>query len=347
MRLLKGSARNSLAAVAVLCAGFVHTTVAQTTPAYHVVARHVLGGDGSWDYVILDTASDRLFIGRQNRVMVVSTGGKLLGEVPGLNAAHGVALDYATGHGFATSGADSSVVMFDLKTLTVLGRTTAAVDADAIAFDPVSNHVFTFNGDANSASAIDPATGRRIATIPLGGKPEYGLAAGDGMLFVNIANKGEVAEIDGRTLRVTRRWSVAPCAEPTSLAIDEAHHRLFSGCRSKVLAVSDASAGKLLTTVPIGAGVDATKFDPATGDVLSSNGDGTLTVVHEDSPDAYHVVETVNTMPGARTMALDPRTHRLYLVSAKFVPMPAATASNRRRRPPVLPGTFTLLVLGR
>jgi YVTN family beta-propeller protein len=349
MRFLNGSVRNSLAAVALVSIGcpFAGGLAAQT-PAYHLVARHVLGGDGSWDYVILDTASNRLFIGRQNRVMVVSTAGRLLGEIPGLSAAHGVALDYAAGHGFATSGRDSSVVMFDLKTLKVLGRTTAADDADAIAFDPVSNHVFTFNGDANSSSVIDPVTGRRTATIPLGGKPEYGLAAGDGMLFVNIADKGEVAEIDGKTLRVTRRWSVAPCGEPTGLAIDAAHHRLFSGCRSKVMAISDAAAGKLITTVPIGAGVDANAFDAATGDALSANGDGTLTIIHELSPNAFHVVANVPTMNGARTMALDPRTHRIYTVTAQFGPVPAtATADNPRRRAPIVPGTFTLLTLER
>jgi DNA-binding beta-propeller fold protein YncE len=216
-------------------------------------------------------------------MVVDEASGKLLGEIPGLSAAHGTALDDGTGHGFATSGRDSSVVMFDLKTLTVLGRTTAADDADAITYDPVSKLVFTFNGDANSSSVIDPETGKRVGTIGLGGKPEYGVP-------------------DGR--------------------------------------------GKLYATLPIGAGVDASAFDPGTQDAFASNGDGTLTVVHEDAPDRFRVVQTVTTMPGARTMALDPRSHRLYLVSAQFGPTPTeSTAANPRRRPPVVPGSFTLLVL--
>ncbi|HKW10470.1 MAG TPA: hypothetical protein VJO33_08820 [Gemmatimonadaceae bacterium] len=319
----------------------------QATATYHVTQRYTLGGDGGWDYVILDTTGNRLFIGRQNRVMVVDeASGKLLGEITGLSAAHGTALDNATGHGFATSGRDSSVVMFDLKTLNVLGRTTAADDADAITYDPVSKLVFTFNGDANSSSVIDPKTGKRVGTIALGGKPEYGVPDGRGKLYANIEDKAEVVEIDAASQKVTRRWSLAPCESPTGLAIDRAHRRLFSGCRNKHLAISDADKGKLITTLPIGAGVDANAFDPGTQDAFASNADGTLTVVHEDAPDRFHVVQTVTTMPGARTMALDPRSHRLYLVSAQFGPTPTeSTAANPRRRPPVVPGSFTLLVL--
>ena len=314
---------------------------------YHVAQRYQLGGDGGWDYVILDTVGNRLFVGRQNRVMVIDeASGKLLGEVPGLSGAHGTAIDYATGHGFATSGRDSSVVMFDLKTLKVLGRTIAAEDADAIAYDAASKRVYTFNGDANSSSVIDPTTGQRIATIPLGGKPEYGVSAGDGKLYANIEDKAEVVEIDAAAQKVTRRWSLAPCESPTGLAIDRAHHRLFSGCRNKHLAISDIDKGKLITTLPIGSGVDANAFDPGTQNAFASNGDGTLTVVHEDSPDRFRVVQTVTTMAGARTMALDPRSHRLYLVSAQFGPAPTeSTAANPRRRPPMVPGSFTLLVL--
>jgi YVTN family beta-propeller protein len=319
------------------------------TPAYKVAKTITVGGDGAWDYVIPDTVGHRLFIGRQNRIMVVDMAtGTVLGEIGGLNAAHGVALDYATGHGFATSGADSTVVMFDLKTLKPLGRTTAADDADAIIYDPASKRVYTFNGDANSASIIDPVTGKRVGTIPLGGKPEYGATDGAGKLYANIADKGEIAEIDAAQGKVTHRWSVKPCTEPTGIAIDLAHHRLFSGCRNKTLAVSDLTNRKLVTTLPIGGTVDGNAFDPATQNVFSSNGDGTLTVIHEDSPDAYRVVQTLATMPSAKTMGFDPQTHKLYLVSAKFGPVPKdSTAANPRRRPPVLPGTFTLLVVDR
>lgn len=318
--------------------------------AYRVAHSYTLGGEGGWDYVALDTASHRLFITRGNRAMVVDPNtGTVLGEVTGIDGAHGVAFAVDAGHGFATSGRDSSVVMFDLKTLRVLGRAPAAADADAILYDPATTHVFTFNGDAQSSSVIDAATGRNIGTIDLGAKPEFGVSDGHGKVYVNLESTGEVAEIDAPRMRVIRKWSIAPCESPTGLAIDVAHDRLFSGCRNKVMAISNAKAGKLVTTVPIGSGVDACRFDASTSDAFSSNGgDGTITVVHEDAPDHFTVVQTVATMRSARTMELNPATHALYTVGAKFGPMPAATpGSPRRRRPPMIPGSFTLLVLER
>jgi DNA-binding beta-propeller fold protein YncE len=321
---------------------------AKDTVSYHVARALKLGGDGRWDYVTVDTANHRLFIARQNRVMVVDPeSGKLLGEVPGLNGAHGVALVYPTGHGFATSGRDSSVTMFDLKTLRVLGRTKAADDADAVLYDPASKRVFTFDGDANSASAIDPLSGRLAGNIPLGGKPEFGVTDGHGRLYVNLEDKAEIAEVDPVAMRVLRRWSLAPCEEPTGLAIDRAHHLLFSGCHNKLMAISDAASGKMIGHVPIGGGVDAGAFDAGSQLAFASNGDGTLTVVHEDSPTSFHVVGTVTTRPGARTMALDERTHRIYTVTAAFGPAPAPTPSEPRPRPSLVPGTFSLLVLER
>jgi len=324
--------------------------VLATPPAgaqsYHVAKTIKLGGDGGWDYVALDTAGHRLFIARQNRVMVVDQeSGRLLAEIPGLDRAHGIAFAYQAGHGFATSGRDSAVTMFDLKTLKVLGHTTVAPDDDAILFDLASQHVFTFNGDAHSASVLDPASGARVGTIDLGTGPEFGVSAGDGSLYVNLEDAGAVAQLDAAALRVTRRWSLAPCESPSGLAIDRAHHRLFSVCRNKVMAISDATAGKLITTLPIGGGVDAAAFDPGTGLAFASNGDGTLTVVHEDGPDAFHVVANVPTRRGARTMALDERSHRVYLVTAEFGPTPAAAAGQPRPRPPIVPGTFALMVL--
>lgn len=324
--------------------------VLATPPAgaqsYHVAKTIKLGGDGGWDYVALDTAGHRLFIARQNRVMVVDQeSGRLLAEIPGLDRAHGIAFAYQAGRGFATSGRDSAVTMFDLKTLKVLGHTTVAPDDDAILFDLASQHVFTFNGDAHSASVLDPASGARVGTIDLGTGPEFGVSAGDGSLYVNLEDEGAVAQLDAAALRVTRRWSLAPCQSPSGLAIDRAHHRLFSVCRNKVMAISDATAGKLITTLPIGGGVDAAAFDPGTGLAFASNGDGTLTVVHEDGPDAFHVVANVPTRQGARTMALDERSHRVYLVTAEFGPTPAAAAGQPRPRPPIVPGTFALMVL--
>jgi hypothetical protein len=319
----------------------------QSPEAYHISRTFPLGGDGSWDYVVPDPAHHRVFIGRQNRVMVVdSNDGKLLGEVTGINGAHGTAIAEKTGHGFATSGNDSSVVMFDLATYKVLGRAHAAEDADAIIYDAASNRVFTFNGDAHSSTVIDPASGKTITNIDLGGKPEYGVSAGDGKVYANLTDNGEVVEIDAKSLTVARRWSTAPCKNPVSMAIDVEHHRLFSGCRSGVMAVSDYSAGKIVTTLPIGTGVDGAGYDPSSGNAFASNADGTLTVIHEDTPDAYHVVETLQTMTGSRNMGLDPTTHRLFLAGAKFGAAPE-NAGGRRGRAPMVSGSFVVLVVER
>ncbi|HEX3233117.1 MAG TPA: hypothetical protein VHR41_02895 [Gemmatimonadales bacterium] len=321
--------------------------VAQPTDSVYHVSREIrLGGEGRWDYVTLDSAGHRLFIARQTRVMVVDPEtGRLLGEIPGLNGAHGVALAYPTGHGFATSGRDSSVTMFDLKTLKVLRRSRAGDDADGVLYDPASKRVFTFNGDANSSTAIDPGSGQILGTIRLGGKPEFGVSNGTGRLYVNLEDKAEMVEIDPARLRVTRRWPLGPCEEPTGLAIDRGHHLLFSGCHNKLMAISDAAAGRKIAQVPIGGGVDGAAFDAGTGLAFASNGDGTLTVVHEDSPTTFHLVSNVSTRRGARTMALDERTHRVYTVTAAFGETPAPTAEEPHPRPNLAPGSFTLLVL--
>lgn len=317
-----------------------------SSPAYHVAHDFPLGGDGRWDYLTLDSIGHRLFIARQTRVMVVDpVSGKLLGEIPGLNGAHGTALAYPVGHGFATSGRDSSVIMFDLRSLRVLARIKADDDADAVLYDPASRRVFTFNGDANSSTAIDPRTGKVIGTIPLGGKPEFGVSSGAGLLYVNLEDKAQVAEIDPVALRVTRRWTLQGCEEPTGLAIDRDNRVLFSVCHNRVMTISDARAGRTIAKLPIDAGVDGDAFDPGTGLVFASNGEGSITVVHEDTPTAFHVVSTARTRSGARTIALDPRSHRLYTVTAAFGATPAPTASEPHPRPSLVPGTFSLLVL--
>ena len=312
--------------------------------SYRITHTYTLGGDGGWDYIVPDPPTHRLFIGRQNRVMVVDEdNGTLLGEVTGIQGAHGTAIAAATGHGFATSGNDRSVMMFDLKTFKTLGRIPAAEDADAIIYDGPSNRVFTFNGDAHSSTVIEPKAGTLITNIQLGGKPEYGASAGDGNVYANLTDTSEVVEIDAKGATVARRWSTAPCKQPVAMALDTSHHRLFSGCRSGVMAISDYQAGKVVATVPIGTGVDGAAFDGASGDAFASNADGTLTVIHQDSPDQYHVVENVQTPQGARNMGLDSTNHRLFIVSAKFGPPPAGG----RGRGPVLPGSFTLMVIER
>jgi len=315
--------------------------LAQSSPTYRVTHTYPLGGDGSWDYVVPDPPHHRVFIARQTRVMVVDEdSGKLLGEVTGIQGAHGTAVAESSGRGFATSGNDQSVVMFDLKTYQVLGRIPAAEDADAILYDAPSNRVFTLNGDAHSSTVIDPKAGKAITNIALGGKPEYGVSAGDGKVYANLTDTSEVVEIDAKTATVARRWSTAPCKQPVSMAIDTAHHRLFSGCRSGVMAVSDYQAGKVVTTVPIGTGVDGAGYDPATGDAFASNADGSLTVIHQDSADAYRVVQKLETPQASRNMGLDPTNHRIFVAAAKFGEAPGG-----RGRRPVLPGTFELLVI--
>jgi DNA-binding beta-propeller fold protein YncE len=315
--------------------------LAQSTSSYRVTHTYSLGGDGSWDYVVPDPPNHRVFIARQDRVMVVDEDkGTLLGEVTGINGAHGTAVAESTGHGFATSGNDQSVVMFDLKTFKVLGRIPAAEDADAIVYDGASNRVFTLNGDAHSSTVIDPREGKLIKNLPLGGKPEYGASAGDGKVYTNLTDTSEVVEIDAKALAVTKRWSTAPCKQPVSMALDTAHHRLFSGCRSGVMAISDYAEGKVVATVPIGTGVDGAGYDAASGNAFASNADSTLTVIHQDTPDQYHVVENIPTPTGSRNMGLDPTTHRVFVVSAKFGPVPAGG-----RRGPVLPGSFTLMTI--
>jgi DNA-binding beta-propeller fold protein YncE len=283
-----------------------------------------------------------VFIARQTRVMVVDEDkGTLLGEVVGVNGAHGTAIAEGTGHGFATAGNDKAVLMFDSKTYAVLTKIPAAEDADAIVYDAPSDRVFTLNGDAHSSTVIDSA-GTLVTNVPLGGKPEYGASAGDGTLYANLTDTNEVVEIDTKAAKVTRRWPTAPCTAPVAMAIDTAHHRLFSGCRSGVMAISDYQAGKIVATEPIGKGVDGAGFDPASGDAFASAADGTLTVIHQDTPDSYKVVQTLQTATGSRNMGLDPANHRIYLASAKFGPAPSG-----RGRAPVVPGSFALLVVDR
>src|SRR6202140_1755115 len=328
----------------VLALATVTSLLAQSSLSYRITQTFTLGGDGRWDYIVPDPANHRLFIARENRVMVVDEDhGTLLGEVTGIQGAHGTAGAPATGHGFATAGNDQSVMMFDLKTFKVLGRIPAAEDADAIIYDSPSNRVFTLNGDAHSSTVIDARAGTLITNIPLGGKPEYGASAGDGKVYANITDTSEIVEIDAKTATVTRRWSTAPCKQPVPMAVDTAHHRLFSGCRSGVMGVSDYQAGKVVATLPIGTGVDGAGYDAASGDAFASNADGTLTVIHQDSPDSYRVVENVQTPQGARNMGLDPTNHRVFIVSAKFGPAPAGG----RSRGPVLPGSFTLMAIER
>ena len=314
---------------------------------YEVTHTFSVGGEGGWDYVLPDTPRHRLFVARGNRFLVVDMNdGHLITEIKGFNGAHGTALVPEIGRGFATSGEDSSIIMFDMASYKPLLKIRAGDDADDIIYDPFSKRIYSFNGDANTASAVDPKRGTVAGTIALGGKPEAGQSARNGKLYVNLVDSSQIVEVDTKTMAATRRWSTAPCKTPVSMAIDTRSERLFVGCRSGVLAVVDYNKGAVVTTLPIGQGVDGAGWDARRRDVYASNGDGTLTVIHQDSPNKYHVVESVQTGERGRTMGIDPATHRIYIPVAKFAPVPAeSTATNPRRRPPMLPGSFAIVVV--
>jgi DNA-binding beta-propeller fold protein YncE len=312
---------------------------------YHLVKTVKLGGTGGWDYLTVDQATHHLFISRGTHVIVVDPGqGKIIGDIPDTQGVHGIALAHEFNRGYTTNGRASTSTIFDLTTLKVLGEAKTDKDPDAVIYDLASKRVFSFNGDGNSATAIDAKTGKVDGTIALGGGPEFAASDGKGHVFVNLEDKSSLVKFDSKTLKVENTWPLAPCESPSGLAIDAEHEILVVGCHNKLMAFVDGNSGKVLGTVPIGQGVDANRFDPATGYAFASCGDGTLTIAHEDSPAKFSLVETVQTKRGARTMAIDHSNHNVYLVTAEFGPAPAATAENPRPRPAILPDTFTLLV---
>ncbi len=315
---------------------------------YHLIKKVKLGGEGGWDYLTADPASRRLFISRGTHVMVVNADeGKVVGDIPNTSGVHGIALVPEMNKGFTSNGKANTSTIFDMKTLQALAEAATEKNPDAIIYDPASKRVFTFNGGADSATAIDAATGKAVGTVALGGGPEFAASDGKGHVFANLEDKSQLVKFDPVTLKVEKTWPLAPCESPSGLAIDAEHEILVVGCHNKMMAFVDGNSGHVIGTVPIGQGVDANRFDPATGFAFASCGDGTVTVAHEDSPDKFTVVDTISTQRGARTMELDRSNHNLYLVSADFGPTPAATPEHPRPRPPMIPDTFTLLIFGR
>ena len=331
--------------VFVAVAGMSHAQ----TPAQYQLARSLkVGGEGGWDYLAADADTRRLYVSRGSHVMVFDMDrDSLIGDIPNTPGVHGVAIDHAGKHGFTSNGRDSSVTVFDIntlqpiKTVRIKGR-----NPDAILFDPASNRVFTFNGGSHDASVIDASTLEQVGTIDLGGKPETGQADGKGMVYVNIEDKSEVVALDTKSMQVKARYSIAPCEEPTGMARDAARGRLIIGCGGNpMMAVLDEKSGKIVTTLAAGEGIDASGFDPATQLAFASAGAGNLTIAHENADGSFTLVGTVPTQPRARTMAVDTRTHKIYLSTAQFGTAPAATAENPRPRPPMVPGSFTVLVM--
>jgi len=336
-----------LALVAALVAGTAGSAPANSD--LQVLQRWKVGGAGTWDYLTLDAAGKRLFVSRSTRVDVISTeSGKVVGTIPNTLGVHGIALAEDTKRGYTSNGKANSVTVFDSESLAVIREVKlAAHNPDAILYEPVGKHVFTFNGASKDVTVLDASSLEVVATLAVPDKPEYAVDDGNGHIFVNIESEaGQMTVIDSRKLSIIRTFPLPGCATPSGLAIDKAHHRLFSVCDGKIMVVTDAATGKQVARVPVGDGPDAAAFDAKRGLAFSSNGDGTLTVVREESADRYTVQATVPTQRGARTMALDPATGKVYVVTADFGPPPAATPEQPHPRPVPVPDTFTVLVVG-
>jgi len=318
---------------------------------YHQLKKITIGGEGGWDYLIADAAAGRVYVSHGAEVDVVDTKtGEVAGKITGLHGVHGIALAPEFDRGFISNGQSGTVTIFDLKKIEKIGDDVpAGKNPDCIIYDPSSKRVFAFNGRSSSATAIDAKDGKVAGTVELEGKPEFAAADGKGRVYVNIEDKSEVFDIDAKNLTVEHKWSLAPCEEPSGMAMDTKSRRIFSGCHNKMVAVMNADTGKVVATPEIGEGVDATAFDPGLKYVYNSCGDGTLSIAHEDSPDKYTIVEQVKTTPRARTMALDTKTHHVFLSIADFEAAPAASdkSGGKAARPRIVPGTFGLLEYGK
>jgi DNA-binding beta-propeller fold protein YncE len=323
-------------------------------PGYHLVKKYSFGAaEGAtreyFDYITVDSAARRVYLSHGTEIKVIDAdSGALIGNITGLKQDHGVAVASEFGRGFITDGAEGKVVIFDLQTLKITGEAKADKDADSVAYDPFSKRVFVMNGDPHSSTVIDAKSGSVVGTIDLGGGPEFAVADGNGTVYVNLEDKSELVAIDSRTLKIKSRWPLAPAAAPTALAMDIAHHRLFSAGRNpQMLVVLDSDSGKVLQSFPISAGVDAAAYEPETGLVFASTREGIVHVFHEDSPDKFSEAETIKTEYGAKTMGLDTKTHNLFLDTADFGPAPAPTAERPHPQRPAIQGTFHVLVYGR
>jgi YVTN family beta-propeller protein len=304
-------------AILVFCVSFF-VAPGWTADGYQITKKIPIPGQGGWDYLTVDEGARRLYVSHGTQVEVLDVdSGAIVGKIEKTPGVHGIAVAPELGRGFVSDGQASTVTIFDLKTLKTVGELPTGKKPDAIIFDPATSRVFAFNGDSKSATVIDAASGKVTGTVDLGGGPEFAAADGTGYVFDNLEDESLVLKIDARKMTVEQRWKTAPCESPSSMAMDRQNRRLFLGCRSKVMAVMNADTGEIITTLPIGDHVDATAFDRETGLIFNSNGEGTVTVIRQESPDKYSVVETVKTVPRAKTMALDPKTHQLFLSTAE------------------------------
>jgi len=340
----------SLHRILITVALFVASAFAASPINYHLARTHkfaaAVGGREYFDYMTFDGDSGRLYLSHGSEVLVVdANSGKAVGRIGGLKVSHGVAVVPEAGRGFISDGAQGKAIIFDLKTLQKVGEADAAPDADCIIYDPVSKHVFTFNGDSHNATAIDPATGKSVGTVDLGGGPEFAVADGQGMIYNNLEDRSEVVAIDSRSLTVKSHWPIAPAGAPAPIAMDREHRRLFvAGREPAMMIVMNADDGKLVQSFPISAGADAEVYDPASGLIFVSTREGWVHIFHEDSPDHYSEAGKIKTEFGAKTMAYDPSTRRVFVDTADFSKPAAPTKENPPPRPSTIPGTFRLLV---
>jgi len=342
----KSTDRSAIFLVGLLAACVPSMSTAQNTTDYKLVTKLTLGGEGGWDYFDVDPTTGHIFIPRGDHIVVVDSAGRQLADIAGVHETHAIVFAPELKRAFLS--AEGSVAVLDMEKLQPVGAIDlSGKDPDAILYDASTKRVFTFNGGGTKdATAIDTASGKVVGTIPLGGKPETAQTDGEGHVFVNVEDKDQIVAFDSTTLKVLHTWSTAPCKDPAGMAIDVVRKRLFVGCRNQLMAMVDYTSGKVVATVPIGKGVDANRFDPATGLAFASCGDGTITVAHQDAPDKYTVVQTIATQKGARTMTLDPKSHNVYTVTADFGPPPPATPEHPHPWPTVISKTFTLLVFG-
>jgi len=315
---------------------------------YKMTGSIPLGGSGGWDYLSADSQNRRLYISHGPEVEVVDLDShKAVGKLSGFKGVHGIAIADDLGVGFVSDGGNNQVVSFDLKTLAIKDKIDTGKNPDGVLYDPFTKRVFSFNGGSEDATAIDAATDKVVGSIPLGSKPEFPTSDGAGGVFVNMEEKNEIVRIDPKSLKITEHWSISPCDGPSGMAIDAAHHRLFAVCGNKMMAVVDSETGKVVATPAIGQGPDAAGYDPGTHLAFSSNGEGTVTVIRETGKDQYSVAETITTERSARTMALDTKTHTLYLSAATLGAAPAPTADRPHPRPSIVPDSFKLLVVSK
>jgi YVTN family beta-propeller protein len=311
---------------------------------YRIANKFHVEGDGGWDYLNADESTGRIFISHGSVVNVIDEkDGKLIGIIPDTKGVHGIAIAPDMNKAFISNGRDSSVTIIDLSTLAFITKVTVTgQNPDAILYDPFSHNVFAYNGRTANATVIDGSANKVIATIKLDGKPENSVSDGKGKVYVNIEDRNEISLINSKTNQVEQTWSIAPGEEASGLALDNETHRLFAVCSNKLMVILDASSGKVITSVPIGDGSDGAAFDPALKRAYSSNGEGTLTVVQEISPDEFKVLENVTTQRGARTLTVDKKTHHIFMSVAEYEAA-SPSAGNTNRRPAVKPGTFMIL----